>query len=96
MIGRELRQGKDQLPINTKGPILPEKPTLLSSPCVSPRKLRLFGPSKVLRLGAGIRLPARKMSWTGSLFRSNGSSRLGLPLKPVHAISAGFKSMSAV
>ena len=42
MIGRELRQGKagDQLPINTKGPILPERPTLLSSPCVSPRKLR--------------------------------------------------------
>lgn len=42
VIGRDLKGGKadDTLPMNTKQPILPERPTLLSSPCVSPRKLR--------------------------------------------------------
>lgn len=43
VIGRDLRGSKagDKLPINTKQPILPvSRPTLLSGPCVSPRKLR--------------------------------------------------------
>mmetsp|Transcript_63478 Transcript_63478/g.104095 ORF Transcript_63478/g.104095 Transcript_63478/m.104095 type:complete len:242 (-) Transcript_63478:57-782(-) len=40
VIGRDLRGEDDALPINTKQPILPERPTLLTSPCVSPRKLR--------------------------------------------------------